>query len=149
MPEQHPSQGTPEDREPGLGSEPRSIIESYFLHGVAQPVPEAVKAAADIIAGPFREIERTGDAYTICWDLVGGVHDATTVLAEMIRVKHQAINPRWLADPERVRSLLLMTGQIECGGLRAQQTSIDRGPNFPGLPERLAKVEQLIDALQQ
>jgi hypothetical protein len=125
---------------------PNSAIYTH-LSQVAPATPEEIVQAADIVGAVYREIEHTQDALNICFDLVRDVPQATTVLATMIGTNHQALPKRWKTHPEDVRTVLSMVGHLEIGYLSAQQAAVRRGPELPGLPERILAVEQLLDDL--
>lgn len=126
---------------------PNSAIRTYFSR-IATPTPEEVVQAADIVGAAYREIEHTQDALNICADLARDVPQATTILAAMIGTDHETIPKRWRSDQDDIRMILSMVGYMEVGYLRAQQTAIRRGPEFPGLSERILAIEQLLDDLQ-
>ena len=131
----------------GFIHDPKSVIANYFLH-VERPTSKDMSAVAGLISGPWREYERTADALNICIDLAIRIPNATTVIAGMFDIDHEAIPPHW-QDPEDTRAILSSVGDMEGSILRSQQRFVIRGPAFPGLPERLAEVEQLVSALQE
>ena len=135
----------PEGKHPG-GL--RSVITGYLAHATPPP-DEDIDAAASLISGAFREIEHSGDAFSICQDLVVRFNDATTILATLLTAEHESLPERWVDNPETGRIVLLMTGDMEIGRLHALQRPVVQGGAFPGLTERLGEVEAFVGALEQ
>jgi hypothetical protein len=130
----------------GVNPGPNSAIDTYFSR-VSRPTPEDMVRVANLIDSPHREIEHSQDTLNICEDLAKDVPNATTVLAGMINLGHEAIPKRWISDPEETRMVLSMVGHMELGSLRALKEAERRGNGFPGLSERILEIEQLIEDL--
>jgi hypothetical protein len=144
--------------EPGVindrfGRDPQAVIADYFLH-VERPTFDEMNAAAGLIEGPWEEVGRlwqqpepSKTAINMCLYLAARIPEATTVVAGMFEIHHEAIPKKW-HDPKIARTILTNIADMEGVMLRSYQRSIDRGPAFSGLPERLAEVERFMDALQ-
>ncbi len=89
------------------------------------------------------------DALGVCLDLNTTGSDATTVLAGMFAVGHEALPEHWRSNPEIARTVLTISGHIEIGLLRAQQTSVAHEGGMAILDERLQEVESFTAALQE
>ena len=112
------------------------------------PTTKDVRLAAKVFSEPSREVERRQDALSVSEDLAREVPQATTVLAAMIGINHQAVPTRWRSNHEDMRMILRMVGHREVAGLHGQQEIPRRGPEFPGLTERIEEIKQLAEDLQ-
>jgi len=134
----------PETNELAFKNDPAAVIAEH-LSRVGEPNSASVEAAAELIRTSYPR----RDALGVSLDLNTRIDDPTTVLAAMFANGHDALPPSWNANPEIVRTVLSISGQIEAGILRARQLSVAHEGGNPHTDARLDEVEHFIELLQQ